>query len=134
MPDSPHKIEVKDQGQPQANLELPVVVKPPIITSDSPDKYTRRDTLLGFIPNGAPHQVFRFCRWGLEYGTDDKGHAASIILSVALVFLLLVLFVCGAFVDRPWITDALKILGTAFTFTAGVAIGKGSEASKKNDQ
>ncbi|MBB3996069.1 hypothetical protein GGR95_003735 [Sulfitobacter undariae] len=133
MPDNPHKSEAQDQAQPQVEISAPVVVKPPLKTSDRPDQYTKQDSELGFIPNGAPHQVFRFCRWGLEYGTDDKGHAASIILSVALVFLLLTLFLCGVFVDRAWITDALKILGTAFTFTAGVAIGKGSEASKKNE-
>ena len=63
----------------------------------------------------------------------DKGHAASIILSTTLLILLLVLFLIGAFVERPWIADALTIIGTAFTFTAGVAIGKGSEASKRKD-
>lgn len=107
------------------------VVKPPPAQDNLPDKYTSQGP--GFIPNGAPNQVFRFCRWGIEYGTDDKGHAASIILSTSLLLLLLVLFFVGAFVDRPWIADALKIIGTAFTFTAGVAIGKGSQSGKKTD-
>lgn len=60
----------------------------------------------------------------MSYGTDDKSHAASLILSIMLGLLLLVLFGIGAFVDKPWIPDALQIIGTAFTFTAGVAIGK----------
>lgn len=110
--------------------EVPVVIAPPA-KGNTPDRYTSQGP--GFIPNGAPNQVFRFCRWGIEYGTDDKGHAASIILSTTLLILLLVLFFIGAFVERPWIADALKIIGTAFTFTAGVAIGKGSEASKRKD-
>lgn len=110
----------------------PVVFPPAAVNSEDPDKYTQTGPL--FIPNGAPHQVFRFCRWGVEYGTDDKGHAASIILSVSLLFLLLFLFVVGALADRPWVSDALTIIGTAFTFTAGVAIGKGSEAGKKKDE
>lgn len=112
--------------------KTPVVLPPAAVNSEDPDPFTQTGPL--FIPNGAPHQVFRFCRWGIEYGTDDKGHAASIILSVSLLFLLLVLFGVGAFADRPWISDALKIIGTAFTFTAGVAIGKGSEASKKKNE
>lgn len=77
--------------------------------------------------------MFRFCAWGIEYGTDDKGHAASIILSISLMCAILVLFVAGVFVDRAWFGDAMKILGTAFTFTAGVAIGKGSSASNKDE-
>lgn len=116
--------------QSPTKTEVPVVIAPPA-KGNTPDKYTSQGP--GFIPNGAPNQVFRFCRWGIEYGTDDKGHAASIILSTTLLILLLVLFLIGAFVERPWIADALKIIGTAFTFTAGVAIGKGSEASKRKD-
>jgi len=84
-----------------------------------PDKYTK-----AFIPGGAPNQVFMFDRLGLKYGTDDKGHAASLILSVLLLALLLCLFFLGTLCDPPWISDALQIIGTAFTFVAGVAVGK----------
>lgn len=117
------------QQQPTSK---PTVLPPGAVNSEDPDQYTAQGPL--FIPNGAPHQIFRFCRWGLEYGTDDKGHAASIILSTALLALLLVLFVVGALFDRAWVGDALTIIGTAFTFTAGVAIGKGSEASKRDGE
>jgi hypothetical protein len=112
-------------------VNAPVVIAPPA-NGDTPDKYTRQGP--GFIPNGAPNQVFRFCKWGIEYGTDDKGHAAAIIISTCLLLLLLVLFVLGALVDRSWMGDALKIIGTAFTLTAGVAIGKGVEAARKDGE
>lgn len=114
--------------QDQDSPNRPVVLPPAALNTEEPDEFTQTGPL--FIPNGAPHQVFRFCRWGVEYGTDDKGHAASIILSVTLLALLMALFAIGAFVDRPWIVEALKLIGTAFTFTAGVAIGKGSSSSK----
>lgn len=77
-----------------------------------------------FFEGGAPNQIFMFDRWGVKYGTDDKGHAASIILSVLLLILLSCLFVLGTIWDRDWIVDAIQILGTAFTLVAGVAIGK----------
>lgn len=118
--------------QDKPKEDLPIVLPPLAVNSEDPDKYTKTGPL--FIPNGAPHQVFRFCRWGIEYGTDDKGHAASIILSVALLCLLLILFLLGTMVERTWIADALQLVGTAFTFTAGVAIGKGSSATLKEDE
>jgi hypothetical protein len=86
------------------------------------DRHTAR-----FFPGGAPNQVFMLDRFGFKYGTDDKGHAAAIILSVLLLALLGCLIVLGTFFDRSWIPDALQILGTAFTFVAGVAVGKSLE-------
>jgi len=35
-------------------------------------------------------------------------------------------FLCGLIVDHLWIADALKLLGTSFTFVVGVAIGQSS--------
>lgn len=107
--------------------------KPLIVTESRkdvpvlPDRYTKKDSI--YFDGGAPNQVFKFERWGLAYGTDDKGHAAAIILSVLMVCLLAVIFVIGLVVERSWIPDALKLIGTAFTFVAGVAIGK--SGSKK---
>lgn len=84
-----------------------------------------------FMEGNAPEQVFHFRKWGLSYGTDDKGHAAALILSVILAILLGIIFAIGLFVDRSWIPDAIKIVGTALTLTTGVAIGK-STSSKSN--
>lgn len=101
-----------------------LIIKPPTNVPTKADGATK--TGPAFISDGAPDQIFRFERWGFSYGTDDKSHAAAIILSLTTCGLLVLLFCLGAIVDRPWISEALKILGTAFTFTAGVAIGKAS--------
>ena len=82
------------------------------------------------MDGNVPAQIFHFKRWGVSYGTDDKGHAAALILSVLLGILLAIIFIIGSFVDRTWIPDAIKIIGTAFTLTAGVAIGKSASNSK----
>lgn len=110
------------QDEPPAD-DPELEVLPPAETSDQPDEATQ--TGPNFIPDGAPYQVFRInLRW-FSYGTDDKPHAASLLLSLMIGALLLAIIVVGLVVDRLWIPDAIKILGTAFTFTAGVAIGKG---------
>lgn len=82
--------------------------------------------------NGAaPRQVFHFKKWGLIYGTDDKGHAAALLLSIGLLGLILLISLIGMLVDRVWIGETLKVLGSAFLIVAGIAVGKSS--SKKDD-
>ena len=108
-----------------------LVVKPPEVSDNTPDEATKKGPPL--IDGGAPNQVFRFEKFGVSYGTDDKGHAASILLSSVILCLLALVFIVGAFSDREWIGEAITILGTAFTFTAGVAIGKGSRQDRSED-
>lgn len=100
------------------------IALPPPEASDFPDEATSKNP--AFDKGGGPGQVFHFERFGISYGTDDKGHAAALILSVLLLLLILVLFIVGVFSEGDWISDALKILGPAFTFVAGVAVGKSS--------
>lgn len=106
----------------------PVIAKPPPAASSIPDRDTTKNP--AFHEGGGDGQVFHFKIWGLSYGTDDKGHAASLILSVLILVALIALFGFGTLVDRAWMPDALKILGTAFTFVAGVAVGKSVEKRK----
>ena len=106
----------------QAPSDQLLVGEDPSPVENESDRHTAR-----FFPGGAPNQVFMLDRFGFKYGTDDKGHAAAIILSVFLLVLLGCLFVLGTLFDRSWIPDAVQILGTAFTFVAGVAIGKSIE-------
>ena len=128
QPPTDEKPSVKTgQGGQQSK---PLIVAPNVgagAQTNTPDKYTKKDPT--FFNGGAPNQVFKFERWGVSYGTDDKGHAASIILSVLLVVLLAAVAFGGLFVERSWMADMMKLLGTAFTFTAGVAIGKSSNKS-----
>lgn len=117
------KLESNDE-QSQENLVVAAASNAPPI---APDKHTAVDPV--FIENGAPNQVFKLSFKGVSYGTDDKGHAASIVLAVMLLALMLIFGIGGMFIERTWMPDVFKFLGTAFTFVAGVAIGKSS--SKK---
>jgi hypothetical protein len=94
-----------------------------------PDGATKR----AFTDGGAPNQVFHFNIGWISYGTDDKGHAASLILSLAILALLFIGVVLGMMVDRPWMGDTLKMLGSAFLIVAGIAIGKSSGKNQSGD-
>lgn len=108
-----------DQKSPSSTAVIP---RPPPAASTIPDDATKKNP--AFHKGGGDGQVFHFKLWGLSYGTDDKGHAASLILSVLILISLMALFALGTIVERSWMSDALKLLGTAFTFIAGVAVGK----------
>lgn len=86
-----------------------------------------------FHKGGAFRQIFHFNKWRLSYGTVDKGYAASLILSIGLLFTIIILIIFGSIFERNWISDALKILGPALSFVAGVSFGKSMD-SKKTDQ
>lgn len=78
----------------------------------------------------ADGQIFHFAKFGIRYGTDDKGHAAALILSCVLLFCAMIVSSLGLFVsfsskDPKWIEIVLTWIGNAFLFTAGIAVGKG---------
>lgn len=98
-------------------------IKPPPTPHPEPDEDTKKYP--PFTDGGAPGQVLHFSGLGISYGTDDKSHAASLILAIVSGLLLFIVCIIGLCVDRNWIPDALKIIGSIFTFTSGVAIGKG---------
>jgi len=104
-------------------------VPPPPAVSTRPDSDTRK----AFTKGDAPHQVFHLKLGGLAYGTDDKGHAAALILSFAILVLILLTLLIGAMVDRTWIGETLKVLGSAFLIVAGIAVGKSVEKAKNGD-
>ena len=106
----------------QSSTPDPVVAKPPPEASTVPDEDTKQNP--AFHEGGGPGQVFHFRRWGISYGTDDKGHAAALILSALLLAVFLIVILAGIVADRNWIPDALQIVGTSFTFVAGVAVGQ----------
>jgi len=77
----------------------------------------------------AEGRVFHFKALGIKYGSDDKQHVASLVLSLLVLFIILLCLLVGIFVsDRDWIVEIAKIMGSAFLFIAGVAIG----SSKKS--
>lgn len=115
-------------------LENGGISEPDIINSDKADQYTCKDHC--YTDGHAPKQVFHFKRLGFSYGTDDKVHAAALILSFFLLLLIAFIFICGAIIEglittalHPgerilWIPEILKTLGSAFLLTAGIAVGK----------
>ncbi len=64
-----------------------------------------------------------------RYGTNDKAHAAALILSMVLLLTMIALVFFGTgHHDAAWDDKAFSWLGGAFLFIAGVALGKsGSE-------
>lgn len=104
----------------------PVEIPAPPPQSEVPDKATRKAPT--FTKGDGDGQVFHFQRWGLSYGTDDKGHAASLILSVLLLGGLVLCLVLGAFTNgNPTVLEVAKIIGNAFLFVSGIAVGKSIE-------
>jgi hypothetical protein len=60
-----------------------------------------------------------------HYGTDDKVHAASIVLSVAILFFCVIIAFIGAFsAGASWVNTVLGWAGNAFLLVAGTAIGR----------
>ena len=110
-------MSLEQSGPPDS-----LVAEPPPPASPVPDDDTKENP--AFHEGGGAGQVFHFKRWGLSYGTDDKGNAAALILSALLLIVFFAVIVAGLIADREWIPTALQILGTAFTFVAGVAVGK----------
>ena len=78
-----------------------------------------------YTGSGASGRVlFIDTKW-VKFGTDDKTLVTSFFLSAALLMLILVTIILGAFFGyEDWWKTVFEWLGYAFTFTAGVAIGK----------
>lgn len=68
--------------------------------------------------------MFFFDKFGIRYGTDDKKHAASLIISFLSALILLSCLIIGVLVcDRGFVIEIAKIAGSVFLFSTGVAIG-----------
>lgn len=118
---TPQTKEEKSPGQWK-------VPSPPALIPDQPDTDTRKDPC--FTDGHAPNQVFHFSKWGFAYGTDDKGHAAALTISFAILGLILLIVLVGAFLsEREWLADILKVLGSAFLIVAGIAVGQSTSKS-----
>ena len=106
-------------------LEIP----PPPPQSKFPDGATKKSP---FTKGEGDGQVFHFQKWGLSYGTDDKGHAASLILSVLLFIGLILCLILGAYGNNStFVLEIAKVMGSAFLIVAGIAVGKSIEHRKE---
>lgn len=99
--------------------------------SSTPDKYTAISP--DFTGDHAHNRVLYIgTRW-FRYGTDDKGHAAALVLSALLLIAALfssLIGLAGLFSgsDAGWVDNLIGWIGNAFLFTAGIAVGKGSDS------
>ncbi len=106
-------------------------IKPPSNLSTTPDRATRR-AQSDFTGKDARDRVLYINIWFLRYGTNDKAHAAAIVLSMVLLLALLGLVFFGTHSgDAAWNDRAFSWLSGAFLFVAGVALGKSSSPRRR---
>jgi hypothetical protein len=69
-----------------------------------------------------------------KYGTNDKVHAAALVLSLVLLFAMIALIFIGTrHNNAAWDDKAFSWLGGAFLFITGLALGKGATGHKPDD-
>ena len=90
------------------------------------EKAEVRESPADYTGTGASGRVlFIDTKW-VKFGTDDKTLVTSFFLSAALLMMILVTIIPGAFFGYED-KGVFDWLGYAFTLTAGVAIGKSTE-------
>ena len=110
-------------------------IRPPTNLSPNPDRDTRRG-LSDYTGKDARNRVLYVNFGFLKYGTNDKAHAAAIVLSMALLLAMLLLVFFGSRQgDAAWSDKAFAWLSNAFLFVAGVALGRsGVEHHRGEDE
>ncbi|MET4293710.1 hypothetical protein [Bradyrhizobium sp. LB5.2] len=115
------------------NQPTPVNIPAPTSnTSPVPDE----DTAKGFDWTGdgrAHNRILHISTKWFRYGTDDKGHAAALVLSALLLvsaLLVGIIAVVGLYSgkDPQWVNTLITWVGNAFLFTSGIAVGKSAKA------
>ena len=109
------------------SLQIP----PPANTPRKPDKDTKKG-IRDYTGPSADNRVLHINVGFFKYGTDDKTHAAAIVLSLLLFLTIVGVLIFGN--GGAWSVEAFRWLGGAFLFTAGVAIGKGGEDSASSQR
>ena len=66
-----------------------------------------------------------------KYGTNDKTHAAALVLSLLLFCTIVGVLIWGD--GGEWAKEAFHWLGSAFLFVTGVALGKGGKEGSPGD-
>jgi hypothetical protein len=66
-----------------------------------------------------------------KYGTNDKTHAAALVLSLLLFATIVGVLIFGN--GTEWAKEAFHWLGSAFLFVSGVALGKGGKEGPGGD-
>lgn len=109
-------------------MPLPPNIKAPEgDLSPTPDLYTKTNPDFAAGENAANRVLHIDWKW-FRYGTDDKGHAAALVLSMVLLAVSVFVIVVGLiWPQSEWLETVFKWLGGAFLFVSGVAIGKSAD-------
>lgn len=67
-----------------------------------------------------------------KYGTNDKTHAAAMVISLLLFLTIVGVLILGDGGD--WSKEAFRWLGSTFLFVTGVALGKGGGSTPSNGE
>ena len=113
----------KDRPKPERLRALAALAKA-IKAGDQQDDIEKKATS-DFTAPDAARRVFFLNLGILKYGTDDKVHGAAIFFSLALLAIILIVILVGfASENSAWLDRVFTWLGSAFMFSAGVAIGR----------
>ena len=113
-------------------LEYPPV--PPKHVSPIPDEATRRRKPDYTTRTDADDRVLFINLRFFRYGTNDKAHAAALVLSLILLLTIIALiFVGPRHAEGQWDDKAFSWLGGAFLFIAGVALGGSRVAPRAHE-
>lgn len=115
---------------------MAIQIPPPPEQATAADQDTAR--FPDFTGERANNRILHITTRWLRYGTDDKGHAAAVVLSLLLLVSAMVVAVIGATTqwsgqEAPWLNTMVTWIGNAFLFTAGIAVGKSRSASPDKD-
>lgn len=84
-----------------------------------------------FTGSEADNRVLHINIGLFKYGTNDKTHAAAMVLSLLLFLTIVGVLIFGDGGDLA--KEAFHWLGSAFLFVSGVALGKGGSDTKGSD-
>ena len=101
----------------------PPEIVPPDTGSNEPDRYTK--SAPDFTGDSAPERIFFINLYFFRYGTKDKAHGATVLLSLLLLAVILIVMAIGLHSGTSeWLDRVFTWLGSAFLFVAGVAVGR----------
>ena len=111
------------------NPEIP----PPSNLSPKPDKDTKKG-LKDHTGPAADGRILLINLGFFKYGTDDKTHAAALVLSLLIFITIIGVILLGAWASSTdWVEEVFKWLGSAFLFISGVALGGRAYNNQPNE-
>jgi hypothetical protein len=108
-------------------------ILPPENLSNTPDKATQKG-LQDYTSPSADLRVLHINLGFFKFGTDDKVLATAFTLAILLIIIITVISIAGIFSEKTeWIEKMFSWSTNAFLVVLGVALGKGTNGTKGND-